>query len=687
MLLWLDYESSSEVDIELVGSYKYAQDPSTKILMLAYAFGDEDVKIWCPHEGPIPDDLREGLEDPFQVLAAWYCVFERLITDFVLGIETSIDRWVDPMIICRYLSLPGSLKKAGEALNMGELKKDEKGSELIKMFCQPLTAGGELTLFGVEKAFFRNPESNPREFAEFKKYCIQDVMAERGIYNKIKKFDLPEQEWEHYWRDQIINDRGIATDSVLLQGASLVVDREKSELTKELKELTGLANPNSVKQFLKWVQNHNYIFSSLEKKWAKRALDGEGGLDDSGKRALLLRGQLSKSATAKFEAFRNSVNPDGRVRHLFSFMGAARTGRWSGGAGIQPHNLVKPSEAVEGRIDRALELLKAGDHASVKKEFEFPLDVAAAAIRPILHASPGKKFVIADLAAIESRVAGWVAGDEALLEIFRKGLDPYLAFAVQLDGHRTYEEMLYEYEVLKIKKNRNEAKPPFLGGIYGLGAGTTEKDDDGNVILTGLMGYADAYGIPLEQEFAEKAIDILRRTYQDVVQFWYDLHRAYVNAVENEAIVELGPIRLELKGKVLCIWLPSGRALHYINPRVEWEDAKSKKGNPYRRAVLWYDGIKQETRVWGSVPTRGAKLFENIVQAISRDILANGIRLAEERDMPVVLHVHDEIVAEVDEDSPLGVKELVECMTAAPPWASDFLLGAEGFTSLYYTKN
>jgi len=328
MLLWMDYETKSEADLSLVGTYKYAQDPSTEVLMLAYAYGEEEVKIWCPHEGPMPDDLREGLEDPFQMIAAWYAPFERLVTKFVLKMEIAIDRWIDPSIICRYLSMPGKLEKVGEILHMGELKKDEAGKKLIQMFCQPLTQGGELTLFGIEPAFFRDHATNPREFQQFKDYCLQDVRAERAIYNKVKAFDLPDFEWENYYLDQIINDRGIATDSILLQGASLVVEKEKSALTKELKELTQLSNPNSVKQFLPWIQKHGYIFDSLEKKWVKRATDGEGNLDEAGKKALALRGQLSKSSTAKFEAFKNAVNPDGRVRHLFSFMGAARTGRW-----------------------------------------------------------------------------------------------------------------------------------------------------------------------------------------------------------------------------------------------------------------------------------------------------------------------------------------------------------------------
>lgn len=686
MILWLDFETASEIDLELAGTWKYCQHKSTKILMLGYAFGEGEEKIWCPHEGPVPEDLKESLLNPFQILAAWHSQFERLILKFVLGIETEIDQWVDPMVICRGLSLPGSLEKVGDILEVAE-KKDSNGKRLLEMFSFPLTPSGTVTLFGVEEAFFRNHETNPREFEELKKYCLQDIRSERSIYNLVKKFDLPASEWE-YWRvDQIVNDRGIATDSTLLQGASIIVDKEKTALAIEIKEITGLENPNSVKQILGWLKNHKYPFNSLEKKWVKRVLDGEGKVDEEGIKVLKLRAQLSKSSTAKFEAFRNSVNPDGRVRHLFSFMGAARTGRWSGGAGIQPHNLIKAPKSVENKMDRALELLKAADYVTIKKEFEYPLDVAASAIRPILRAAPGHKLLIADLSAIEARGSAWISNCEPMLEIFRQNQDPYLAFAVQLDGHRTYEEMLYEFEVLKNKTHRNNAKAPFLGCSYGLGPGEITYDEDGNTVRTGLLGYASMMGIDLSPEFSTKAVMVFRNSYKSIIDFWYELHRGYINSVENDAIVEVGPIVFEVKGNVLRIWLPSGRALHYLNPRVEWQDAVSKQGRTYRKSILWYDGVNQKTRIWGPVETRGPKILENLVQGICRDILAHGLKNAEDAGLRPVAHVHDEIVCEVSEDSGFTVQDLINCMIATPEWGKDFLLGASGIEGPYYRKD
>lgn len=221
---------------------------------------------------------------------------------------------------------------------------------------------------------------------------------------------------------------------------------------------------------------------------------------------------------------------------------------------------------------------------------------------------------------------------------------------------------------------------------YGLGPGEITQDEEGNVVKTGLLGYADAMGIELSQEFAIKAVEIFRRSYPEIQQYWYDLHRAAVQAIEHDSIVELGCVILEMKGRVLCIKLPSGRSLHYINPSVNWEEAVSKKGHKYKRANITCDGVDAKTHQWATIETRGTKLFENIIQAICRDVLCEGIMNATEAGFDIVLHVHDELVAEVPEDSPLGVPELVECMTRKISWAAGLILGAEGFQSYVYKK-
>lgn len=687
-LLYLDMESRSELDLTQVGSYRYLSHPSTELILLAYAFGEEEIKIWECLEDLMPEDLKKGLEDPFQIIVAHNTGFERIAFKTLLDYDITVDRFEDTLVRSRYMSLPGSLEKVGKILDIKNKKLTEffiKDQSMISMFCEPLRFGGEITLFGVEETSYRYKDTHYKEWAKFCEYCIIDVEAMREIYKRFTKFPLPEFEYEVFYLNEEINDRGIYTDSVLLQGAGIIVEKEQGSLLKEWRELTGVKNPRSTGQALAFVRQHGYSFQSIGKPFIKRALNGECDLDELGKKALNLRLQISKSSVTKLEACRNSVNPDGRVRGLFNFMGAARTGRWTSGL-FQAHNLIKPSSEVSKRHEFALELIKAGDYETIKKEFSSPLDVACSALRPTLRAEKGHKFVIADLNAIETRGAGWIAGCDSLMEVFRLGRDPYIAFAAQMDPSKTYEQLYAEYKAGD-KTARTNAKSPTLGCGYGLTAGDISKDEEGNLVKTGLLAYADNMGIELSKEYAEQAVLVYRNSYPEIVNFWWDLHRAFVNVVENDAVVELGPLRLEKIGRVVCIWLPSGRALHYINPRVSYEERISKHGNKYKAANLFCEGIHQETHQWCEIETRGAKLFENVVQAICRDVLAVGMMNCRDMGFKIVLHCHDEIVAEVKEDSDLTVEKMVEGMTKTIDWASEFILGAAGFESPYYVKD
>ena len=688
-MVHLDYECRSELDLNVVGLWKYATHPSTEVIMVSWSVGNGEVKQWDASQGPIPDEFLDILRDPFTMLAAWNTAFERVISMFCLRITTDIGRWVDPMIQARYMSMPGSLDKVSEILQLKEGKMDTlmfiKNQYMIDFFCKPLQVGGWVGLFGVEPTTYRDWNTHPKEWNLFCKYNKQDVEAERAAERRMSKFHLPESEYFLFELDQQINDRGMYTDPMLIQGASVIVEKEKTSLITRMKELTGLDNPNSRNQILAWVRPKGYIFASIGKGWVRRALAGECELEPEAIEVLNLRLQLSKSGVSKLEALRQTVCNDGRVRHMLSFMGAARTGRWSGG-GIQPQNLLKASKEVEKKFELAISLLKAADYEGVKANFSSPIDVASAAIRPSLCAAPGKKLIIADLSAVESRGAGWMAECESLLDIFRENRDPYVVFAAQMAG-RPYEEMYAEYKAGN-KTDRTNAKPGFLGSAYGLGPGGVETDADGDLVKTGLLGYADNMGIQLTQEQSELSIEVFRNAYPEIVEYWYALHRAFVEAVQHDKIVQCGKVSFEMKGRVLCLNLPSGRSLHYINPKVEEEERVSKRtGKPYKQFNLYYDGIHQETRQWTQVNTRGAKLFENIVQAICRDVLAYGMIKATEAGFDIVLHVHDEIVAEVPIDSPLTYKDLERCMSESPSWGLDFLLGAAGFESQFYTKD
>lgn len=684
-MLHLDGEFRSELDLEEVGTWTYCEHDSTEIILFAYSWTEEEeIHLWEPHKGPIPADLLNALLDPFVPLASWYSTIERLIIWFKLGIKTDISRWTDPMVICRSLSLPGSLEKVGQILNLGELKKHTEGKALIQMFCVPLKIGGDITLWGIEPTSYRDFDTHPTQWSRFCSYCEQDVRSEKFIYNMVKKFDLCDFDYQLFELDQKINDKGVQIDNVLLQGASIVVEKAKRDLVKKFKEISGIQNPNSPVQVLKFVREHGYSFPSINKTFVKRALAGESPLDNICREVLEIRQLLSKSSVSKLEACKRAVAKDGRLHHLFSFMGAARTHRWAGSL-YQPQNLPKPSKDLEDHVDRCLELLKAADYETICKEFKSPLDVAVVALRPVLCASEGNHLVIADLSAIESRGSGYIAQCENLLDIFREGKDPYLAFAVQTE-QRPYEDLEYEYKVLKQKKIRNNNKAPFLGCSYGLSPGKITKDDEGNIVKSGLLKYAADMQIELTPEFSKLAVDVFRNTYPQIVDFWYELDRAWIGAVDRDNIVEVGAITFQMKGKVLAVTFPSGSSIHYIDPEVNWEERISKKGNKYQASILSYMGIDQETRQWTRVNTRGSKLFENIIQKFCRDLLGYGMLEVDKRGQDITIHVHDEVCTDTPESSSFGVDQLVECITTSPPWASDFLGGAEGFLSKHYVK-
>lgn len=697
-MLYLDTEFRSELDLTEVGHYKYLRHHSTELLMCAWAFGNDPVKLWQKHKEPIPEELKQGLQDDLQIICAWNCGFERIAFQQHLKIDIPVYRFEDPMIRARYMSMPGSQDKVGKILDIENkklLETAKNDDSIIQFFCAPLKIGGAVNLFGVEPTQYRDWNTHPREWERLCARCVVDVEGMREIVKRMSKFPLPDHEYEVFALNELINDRGIYTDQMLLQGCMTVVDKEFASLRKEFQQLTGIKNPKSPSQVLAYVKKHGYTFSSIGKPFVKRALSGECTLDEECKKALSLRLQLSKSSVSKLESCDAFREPDGRIRGLFNFFGAARTGRWTSG-GPQVQNLIKSTKEVEKNFELAIRLLKAGNYEEIKKNFSSPIDVACSALRPLFRAPDRRKFVIADLSAIESRGAGWVSGCVPLMEVFRLGRDPYCAFAALMDPTRTYEDIYHEYKVLKKKDTRNNAKPPTLGCGYGLGPGVKrdedgniiiEYDEEGNVVNTGLMAYAKSMGVDLVPEYAEKAVEVFRSSYREIPQFWWDLDKAFVEVVEHEGVLEVGPLLIEKIGRVVAIWLPSGRALHYINPQVEYIEKKSKRtGRTFKAPIITIEGINQETHQWGRTTTRGPKLFENVVQAICRDILACGMLEAERRGFEIVLTCHDEIVAEVDEDSHLTYKELEEAMCVTPHWANGFLIGAEGFETQYYRK-
>jgi DNA polymerase len=683
-VLHLDYETRSELDLTEVGLDRYATHPSTRAILLGWAFDDDEVQVWECLRHPMPEPLRAAFQNPDTKYTAWNTSFERWISKHCLGIETRIDQWFDPKIIARYASIPGSLDECGKILNLPLDQRKIEGAKgeggLIELFSLPCKAARAETLFGPLEAEFHDWEDKPNEWATFVEYCKRDVEVERNVTKALRGFKLPEREMRGWYLDQKINDAGMPVDMTLVTNALKIAVREKEQMMEELGKMTGLSNPNSDQQMLKWITERGYGFASMGKPLIARALAGEFPLTDECKSVLKLRQLAKKTSYTKYENILTRVGADARLRDQFAYLGSARAGRWAS-FGINLQNLPRPDRSVSKSIDWAVQMLREGRVEELAAKFPDLMAVATSCIRASFRAPDGKKLVVCDLGAIENRVLGWVADCDLILKVFRDKLDPYVSFGVFM-----YDE---PYEVLILDKDkRQQAKPAVLGAGYRLGGGQLGTDRYGNEIKTGLWGYAANMGVEMSQEECQRVVAIFRETYHEVVQLWYDLEAASFGCLDGGRY-EVGRCVFEAFGgtdrydrKLMRITLPSGRCLHYIRPRIEKREFFGKPKDTFT-----YEGIDQLTRLWERTTTHGGKLTENIVQAIARDLLLNGMFLADDLGFEIVGTVHDEIISLVDVDSPMGVVQLRECMIAQPEWALDLPLDAEGYDdSPYYKK-
>lgn len=679
--LRLDFETASKVNLKERGLANYSTDPSTRVLMMSYAFWNDEPRLWFPHESPLPEHLELALRRPEIKKAAFNHSFEMAILRDVLGIETPVTAWDDCMINARYSSIAGNLEFVGRVLNLDEDKaKLATGKKLIKLFCEPN-----------KKGEFNDWNSHPAEWREFGLYCMRDLIAERTIADKLKSFALPPIEKKIFYLDSVINQNGLPVDMTFVKHASKIVEEERTDLTREFKNLTGLDNPNSVKQLLAWLKNENYPFGSLGAKWIKKAIGGNDGvgfgavqMSEAGRRGLKLRQLLAKSSTAKLEALTNFVSSDGRLRNQYVYGGAARTMRWSG-RGFQPQNLPRPTIK---QVEAAIEAILTGDREKVRA-FGPPLEVVASCLRGALCAPKGKRFVVCDLSSIEVVVLGWLARCPSILSVFEEGRDPYVDFGTRMFG-LPYGDLdpdaagILAEEKKTRKEKRQLCKPAVLGAGYGLGGGKEALDKNGDEIKTGLFGYAENMGVSISQELAQKSIDIYRRSYPEIPQAWRRWENSALAAVRTgeKQVCDQITFGCVKPCKLLWIMLPSGRRLHYIRPQIE--QTERWDGEFYSK--LSYEGqiIGQH---WGRIPTWGGKIAENLVQAIARDVLAHGMLKATEEGFTIVGTSHDEIICLEDINSHLDAAKLRYCMTSRPTWAPDLPLNAAGFEAERYRKD
>ena len=643
-----DIETYSDVDLSKCGVYKYVEG-DFHILLFAYAFDDEDVKIVdlaCGEE--LPQEVLDAIDDPNVIKWAWNAQFERTCIGHYLGRVLSPDSWRCSMVQAASLSLPLSLKEAAKALKTGE-QKDKAGENLIRYFsvpCKPTKSNGGRT---------RNlPEHNPEGWQQFKDYCMQDVRTERDIRKRLEVFPLMEHEWDYYHMDQRINDRGVLIDKKLVEQAIACDLMLSDAMTKKAYELTGLENPNSVSQLKTWLQERGIEIDSLGKKEVAAMITDldKHSCDQEALDMLKLRLQMAKSSVKKYQAADRCTCADGRARGLFQFSGANRTQRWSG-RNIQLQNL--PQNHIS-TLDEARELVKMGCFDMVESIYGNTPDILSQLIRTMLIAKPGCKFIVADFSAIEARVLAWLAGEEWRMEAFKNGEDIYCASASQMFG----------VPVVKHGINgelRQKGKVAELACGYGGAAGALIS-----------MGALD---MGLSEEELPDLIDDWRNSNPKIVQFWWDIEKAAIESIKDHKDRQVGRIGVSFSNNTLWLQLPSGRRLAYIKPKLQ--------PNRFGRLSITYEGLGQNNK-WCRIETYSGKLVENITQATARDLLAEAMWRIEKAGLEIVGHVHDEVILEVPENG-VTVEDVCQIMNQNPKWADGICLSSAGYSGSYYFKD
>ena len=642
-ILEMDIETFSDVDLIKCGVYAYADSPAFEVLLFAYSFDGGETRVIDLAQGEeLPGEVAEAVFDGSVVKTAFNANFERTCLSKYFGRYLPPESWHCSAVQAAVLALPRSLEDVGAVLGLDEQKMKE-GKELIRYFCvpcKPTKANGGRR---------RNlPCHAPEKWELFKAYCMRDVDVEKAIRGKLCKFPIPEGEMELYRLDQRINDRGVLVDMGLVRQAVKCERLHKEVVTKRAYELTGLENPNSVAQLKGWLGENGVEAESLSKK-AVTEMIGES--DGEVEELLRLRLLMAKTSVKKYEAMERSVCSDGRVHGLLQFYGANRTGRWAGRL-VQVQNL--PQNHIED-LELARRLVREGRFEDVEMLYDSTPKVLSELIRTAFVPEPGCRFVVADFSAIEARVLAWLAGERWRLEVFSSHGKIYEASASAM-FHVPIEE------VTKGSSLRQKGKIAELGLGYGGAAGALVS-----------MGALD---MGLSEDDLPPLVAAWRRANPHIAQFWWDVDKAAVEAVTKRAKTRAGRIGFEYRSGILFVMLPSGRKLAYVKPRMAV--------NKFGREGLTYEGIL-ENKKWGRIETYGPKLVENIVQGTARDLLAEAMLRVERKGYPIVMHCHDEIIAEVPEGMG-SVEEMCEVMAVRPSWAEGLPLRADGYECPFYQK-
>ena len=642
--LAIDIETYSDVDLVRSGVYAYTTSPKFEILLFAYSFDDDEVKVIDLATGEtLPNEIILALEDEKIIKTAFNANFERVCLSKYLNKKLSAKSWRCTAVQAASLGLPLSLDGVAQVLGLQKQKMKE-GKELIKYFsvpCKPTKSNGERN---------RNyPHHSLERWEVFKKYCAQDVEVEKAIRKRLERYPIITSEQEIYVLDQEINDRGILIDTKLVEKSIECENIHKEDIYAEAQKLTGLENPNSVIQLKQWLLENGVEVESLSKKTvADLAKDSEEDVQ----RLLNLRSQLSKTSVKKYEAIERVLCADKRVRGLLQFYGANRTGRWAGRL-VQVQNL--PQNHIKD-LTLARDLVKNGEFETLDMLFDNVSQVLSELIRTAFIPKENHRFIVADFSAIEARVIAWLAEEKWRLDVFNSHGKIYEASASQMFK-------IPIEEITKTSPLRQKGKISELALGYG-----------GSVGALAAMGALD---MGVKEEELQGLVSKWRQANPNITKLWWDIDKAAIKVVKEKSFEVVGKIKIFYEKGIMFITLPSGRNLSYIKPRLET--------NKFGRKGITYEGIGA-TKKWERIETYGPKLVENIVQATARDLLAEAMINVDKKGYEIVMHVHDEIIVEISKDKG-SLKEVCDVMAIAPEWAKGLPLRADGFECEYYRKD
>lgn len=657
--LSIDLETRSGTDLTKSGVYRYVEDADFDILLFGYSINGGDVSVVDVASGEqIPEEILQAIVDESVVKWAYNATFERvclsawlrrnrpdLFASYSIP-EDSVGNYLNPvswrcsMIWAAYIGLPLSLEGVGSVLKLQNQKMSE-GKALIKFFsvpCKPTKINGG--------RIWNRPEHAPDKWTTFKAYNKRDVEVEMAIQKKLARYPVPDSIWAEYHLSEEINDRGIALDREMVEQAIALDAQSRDELSGEMQQLTQMENPNSVAQMKQWLIEHGVEVESLDKKAVRELLKTA---PPELAKALELRQQLARSSVKKYISMENCVCADGRCRGMFQFYGANRSGRWAGRL-IQLQNL--PQNHIPD-LAAARDLVKAGDYEMLRLLYEDVPDTLSQLIRTAFVPKPGFKFIVSDFSAIEARVLSHLAGETWRTDVFRNNGDIYCASASAM-----FHVPVEKHGVNGHLRQRGKVAELALG--YG---GST-----------GALRAMGALEMGLKEEELQPLVTAWRESNPNIVSFWWAVDEAVKNAIRGKTETESHGIRFTYQSAMLFITLPSGRRLAYVKPKIGV--------NRFGGESVTYEGVGA-TKKWERIESYGPKFVENIVQAVSRDILCYAMRTLSH--CFICGHIHDELIIEAS----MGVdlQTVCEQMGRVPPWLPRAVLRADGYETEWYRKD